>query len=59
MGAIQDITSTFTIPFIISGSSFLACAILHFMVMWLVHQETVCLRRWNTEGTVGGKTTST
>ncbi|CAF1393643.1 unnamed protein product [Adineta steineri] len=39
MGAIQDMTASFNIPFMISGISFLASALMHFCLMWIQYQE--------------------
>ncbi|CAF3407057.1 unnamed protein product [Rotaria socialis] len=39
MGAIRDFTSSFNIPFIISGISFLISALMHFMLMWMTRKE--------------------
>ena len=39
MGAIQDFTASFDIPFIIGGASFLISALLHFYLMWIEHKK--------------------
>jgi hypothetical protein len=39
MGFIRDITSSFNIPFIIGGISFLTSALMHFFLMWIIHRE--------------------
>jgi hypothetical protein len=39
MGSIRDITSSFNIPFIIGGISFLASALMHFFLMWIIKRE--------------------
>jgi len=41
MGAIRDVTSSFNIPFIIGGISFIASALMHFFLMWITHQDEV------------------
>lgn len=39
MGAIRDVTNSFDIPFIIGGLSFITSALMHFVLMWIAHQE--------------------
>ncbi|CAF0727671.1 unnamed protein product [Rotaria sordida] len=39
MGAIRDATSSFNIPFMIGGISFITSALMHFFLMWINHQE--------------------
>jgi hypothetical protein len=39
MGAIRDVTDSFNIPFIIGGISFIASALMHFGLMWIIYQE--------------------
>ena len=39
MGAIRDATSSFDIPFIIAGVSFLVSALMHFYLMWQMNKE--------------------
>lgn len=39
MGAIRDLTSSFDIPFVIGGISFLVSALLHFFLMWIMKRE--------------------
>ncbi|CAF3493628.1 unnamed protein product [Rotaria sp. Silwood1] len=41
MGAIRDLTSSFNIPFVISGISFLISAFMHFVLMWMTKKEAV------------------
>ncbi len=41
MGAIRDITSSFDIPFIIGGISFITSALMHFFLMWIIKREKV------------------
>lgn len=40
MGAIRDITSSFNIPFIIGGLSFIISALMHFVLMWINKKES-------------------
>ena len=40
MAAIQDVTNSFDIPFIIAGASFIVSALMHFVVMWLMHRQS-------------------
>lgn len=39
MGAIRDLTSSFDIPFIIGGLSFIISALMHFFLMWIMKRE--------------------
>lgn len=41
MGAIRDFTGSFSIAFVIGGISFIASALMHFIIMWINHQENV------------------
>ncbi|CAF2338425.1 unnamed protein product [Rotaria sp. Silwood2] len=45
MGAIRDVTSSFNIPFMIGGISFITSAVMHFFLMWINHQEKVNLKK--------------
>ncbi|CAF0941506.1 unnamed protein product [Rotaria sordida] len=40
MGAIQDYTSSFNVPFVISGISFIVSSLLHFVLMAFTRQST-------------------
>ena len=40
MGAIRDVTNSFNIPFMIAGASFIVSALMHFVVMWMMHRQT-------------------
>ena len=41
MGAIRDLTSSFDIPFVIGGISFLVSALMHFFLMWIMRREKI------------------
>ena len=45
MGAIRDFKSSFDIPFIIGGMSFIISALMHFFLMWIIHQEKIQLTK--------------
>jgi hypothetical protein len=45
MGYIRDVTSSFDIPFVIGGISFLTSALMHFVLMWINHREKKQLKK--------------
>jgi hypothetical protein len=47
MGAIRDATSSFNIPFVIGGISFITSALMHFVLMWINHRENIQLNQTN------------
>ena len=53
MGAIRDVTNSFNIPFIIAGASFIISALMHFVVMWMMHRQT----KAGTKGKINGEVT--